>query len=372
MYIYNNLNIQMNNEEYSMNNKIFDDNINYIDFSNIDILLQDASLNIIEELLNNNSLNQTLNENISELKKQIKKRKKCEHNCTEYIFAMLLIDRTIHNYEDLLKLDNINEKIVFNTSEDKEKYVADINTRKINDINNYIYNFHIQIASFPEFALENIVKVYISGKSNKIKKINDLNKEIDTKKAKADVYIEINNSTMYAFSIKQNKKATKSNFSVQKMLSKENNKQLTLLRKKIIDESGICRTDKTKRDEINKLFYKTNEIPYWCELKKQINLHNLEIKKQLISYLFPIELPYDIFEFDGEKIKKLNETIDINAVQFYEHIPYYYDKSGKLRETAKLFYQLIIHEKIYRVEIRWKGNIYNASPQFQIHDDDNH
>jgi hypothetical protein len=30
---------------------------------------------------------------------------------------------------------------------------------------------------------------------------------------------------------------------------------------------------------------------------------------------------------------------------------------------------LCIAQKKYRVEIRWKGNIHAASPQFQIHDD---
>jgi hypothetical protein len=354
-------------ENNHMNSNIFN-NINVHIDESIYTLLNDASLNSIEELFD--SLDQYLNESIKEFKqKRIKKRKKCEHNCTEYIFGRLLIDRTISKYEDLLKPEEVNEKLIFNIPEDKEKYIEDMSTRKINDINNYINNFHIQIALLPQFSTENIAFVYITGKTCKNQKINDLNKGIDNKKAKADLYIELNNSSIIGFSIKQNKKATKSNFSVQKMLSKENNQQLTLLRKKTIDESGISHTDKTKRDEINKLFYKTNELPYWTELKSQINLCKSEIKKQLILYLFPIELPYDIYEFDGEKINKLNETIDVNEVLFEEHLPYYYDKSGKLRETAKLFYQLIIHEKIYRVEVRWKGNIYNASPQFQIHDD---
>ena len=104
-----------------------------------------------------------------------------------------------------------------------------------------------------------------------------------------------------------------------------------------------------------------NDLPF-------INDENRDINESLISDKYRDDIN-EIYEFDGEKINKLNETIDVNEVLFEEHLPYYYDKSGKLRETAKLFYQLIIHEKIYRVEVRWKGNIYNASPQFQIHDD---
>ena len=53
----------------------------------------------------------------------------------------------------------------------------------------------------------------------------------------------------------------------------------------------------------------------------------------------------------------------------------YYDKKGNERETAKLFYRLVTvdrscnEEKIYRIEVRWKGNVHNSSPQFQIHEE---
>jgi hypothetical protein len=56
-------------------------------------------------------------------------------------------------------------------------------------------------------------------------------------------------------------------------------------------------------------------------------------------------------------------------VTFEEHADYYKMKNGEERSAAKLFYQLCISQKKYRVEIRWKGNVHDASPQFQIHDD---
>ena len=74
-------------------------------------------------------------------------------------------------------------------------------------------------------------------------------------------------------------------------------------------------------------------------------------------------------EFDGVKISKLNKVSDISQVIFDVYSPYYYDSNGEKRKAAKLFYRLQIYNKIYRVEIRWKGNIYNASPQFQIHEE---
>jgi hypothetical protein len=54
-------------------------------------------------------------------------------------------------------------------------------------------------------------------------------------------------------------------------------------------------------------------------------------------------------------------------ISFKEHLPYYMKKNGEKRNTAKLFYQLRIGPKCYRVEIRWKGNVFDASPQYQIH-----
>ena len=49
-------------------------------------------------------------------------------------------------------------------------------------------------------------------------------------------------------------------------------------------------------------------------------------------------------------------------------MPYYYKKSGEKRDATKLFYRLTCRDKIYRVEVRWKGNLY-VSPQFQIHEE---
>ena len=48
---------------------------------------------------------------------------------------------------------------------------------------------------------------------------------------------------------------------------------------------------------------------------------------------------------------------------------YYLNKKGVERNAAKMFYQLIVDQKKFRVEIRWKGNIHTSSPQFQIYED---
>jgi len=60
---------------------------------------------------------------------------------------------------------------------------------------------------------------------------------------------------------------------------------------------------------------------------------------------------------------------EMSVVTLEEHEPYYHTTKGKRRNAAKLFYRLSIQDKHYRVEIRWKGNIFASSPQFQIHEE---
>ena len=43
-------------------------------------------------------------------------------------------------------------------------------------------------------------------------------------------------------------------------------------------------------------------------------------------------------------------------------------KSGDDRDAAKLFYQLKVDSKKYRIEIRFKGDIWASSPQFLTHE----
>ena len=65
----------------------------------------------------------------------------------------------------------------------------------------------------------------------------------------------------------------------------------------------------------------------------------------------------------------LNKNRNFDSISFELHEPYKYTKKNKLRNAAKLFYQFIYDDKKYRVEVRWKGDIYNSSPQFCIHND---
>jgi hypothetical protein len=173
--------------------------------------------------------------------------------------------------------------------------------------------------------------------------------------------------------VKQSKDATKSNYSVQKMLGEELDKILTSEKKAYLKENGIECFDKTQRPVVNKLFYPQNKTNrYWSRIREEISNNNAMLLTQLLNSLYCSNINYDIYEFDGTSFAKLNKTVDLTTAKFEEYLPYYLDKSGRERETAKLFYRLTVGEKNYRVEIRWKGDVYNAAPQFQIHNDDDH
>jgi hypothetical protein len=267
-----------------------------------------------------------------------------------------------------IKKEDIYSKIIFNKFEDKEKYISDLE-KKTCLMNNYILHFQEEIDKNDDLKhmIENIELVYISGKKNKHEEIKLLNKDLNNKETKADIYLKLTSGEFIGISVKQSKQATKSNYSVQKMLGVEYNKQLTQIKKTFLKERGFNSFNKTERKQINELFYEPNI--YTVELQKAIQIENERLKKSLTELLFSTNVPYNMYEFDGVKISKLNKVSDISQVIFDVYSPYYYDSNGEKRKAAKLFYRLQIYNKFYRVEIRWKGNIYNASPQFQIHEE---
>jgi len=302
--------------------------------------------------------------------KEKKKRATVEHNGMELVIPILLINPNINNKEQLLEsLDIVDTKIEFNGPEDLNKYKEDI-LKKSKMLNSFIKNFRSEIAQYPIFNQENIARILISGKKNKHKEIDELNKDIDEKAAKADIYIILIDGKTVGISSKQSKDATKSNNSVYNYFDKESIKNLKKIKLDYLTEKGFPTFVKSERDKVNKLFYAQNkENPYWIELKDLLLLNQDKIKKEVTGFLFCSNVPYDIYEFNGVTFNKINEIIDQNMVTFEEHFPYYLGKTGKERNAAKLFYQLVVCEKKFRVEIRWKGNVYSAAPQFLLHEE---
>ena len=321
-------------------------------------------------------------------KKMPKKRATVEYNGMELVLTLLILYKDINNYDEVLqKIQDMKENpgnyiltILFNDpnfalgdNTDLKNYLDDI-IKKKTIVNKFITGFRI-LSLEDTLQINKIKHIYISGKKNKHTKINELNKDYDTKAAKGDIYIEYTDETLQitGISVKQSQDATKSNYSIHKMLGKDLDNILTKVKKDYLKENGFDKFDKEQRPEVNKLFYPQNKAnPYWLRVREELAKNSAIILPQLLDSLYCSNVNYDIYEFDGTTFSKLNNHADMSAATFEEHLPYYLDKKGKERETAKLFYRLTAGEKIYRVEVRWKGNIYNAAPQFQIHNDDDH
>ena len=306
------------------------------------------------------------------------KRRSVEFNGTELALSLLLIYPDIMCHATLVnKINDIknnvlcDDRICLNVSSDIDGYMGDIlKPEKTSIMNAFISNYHQSVLTnnFP-FTTSEIQKIFIAGKTNKHPEISELNKGLSKIQAKSDIYVKLVTNAFVGISVKQSSDATKSNYSVQKMLGKEDDKILTGIRKEYLKANGFDKLDKTRRDEMNRLFYKSVENnPYWDTLKRRIQEYKVPITRQLVDALYCTGIPYDIYEYNGVNIVKLTcPEIGDQDISFEEHEPFYYDNKGQLRQTAKLFYKLDVLGTSYRVEVRWKGDIYNASPQFQIH-----
>lgn len=306
----------------------------------------------------------------------LSKRASVEHNFAEFVVPLLLDFISINTKEELFRIidnfDEIKTKIRFNTEGDKEEYIKDI-YKKYDLLKDYINNFRKINSSF----WENIKYIYISGKKNKHKFIDELNKGYDVKETKSDIYIEYLDKPPIGISVKQSNKAQKSNYSIEKM----SDIYEPGLRKKISEKrrayvrshnyygvkgfEGVEK--KQQREFVNSLFYKEN--PYFDALKFYIEKYKIEIGIDLVNYLNSTVVPYDVYEFDGNQMVHLNKNRNFKNIRFDLHEPYKYQNCGDLRNAAKLFYQLAFDDKKYKVEVRFKNDIYTSSPQFCIHND---
>jgi len=311
------------------------------------------------------------------LKTEKKKRKNVENNGIELLVAILLSNESIQTTDQLFTvLDQFKDQSEYGKLVcDKANMLKCIDDlvakRKI--LQKIITNFNTQIIPF-----STIDKVYLTGKYATYPEIIELNKDLDKKAAKGDVYVKLLDGTFVAFSVKQSKAATKSNYSVHKLIkNKDDDKRLTKIKKEFLVGRGFPKHDKEKRDEVNALFYCGVENPYWTEMRLVIEKHKDTVIKGLADNLACAKIPYHMYEFDGEHLSHLNDFIsagDSNNVSFEECPEYYRDSKGNMRQCAKMFYKLCIKNaesvviKTMRTEVRWKGNIHSAAPQFQMHE----
>jgi hypothetical protein len=329
------------------------------------------------------TLNETMNDQPTNTTICVeKKRKPCEHPWSELVLAVALFVPTNSNaMMDDCKTLIENNKIRLNDSIDLEKYENDMNLEKDkNKINQFISTLY-EIKEKMDIWNEPIDCIYVSGKTNKHEEIELLNKNLKKRKdVKSDIYVRFMNGEIIGVSIKNDEKATKSNYSVHKMIdSLENGFNIFIMKylKDYLRENGIEKVKKTdskeekdnKRKCSNKLFYDRNN-PYFNILREKIEKYKDEIKTLLVNYLYSSNIHYPVYEFDGKSFVRLNIDKPENVnIDFREYEEYYISKNGKQRNCAKLFYILIVNNKKYRTEIRWKGNCF-VSPQFEIHNDE--
>ena len=321
-----------------------------------------------------------------------KKRKNVDFNICELVDAILIAfhcklltpapaPATANTIRTLCQewLDTISVPscIRLNDFTDLSKYLTDF-TSKTACISKRIVEFEKVVVANPAFKFTDILCIYISGKKNAHPKIQTLNAGLDIKQQKGDIYIEYTTGEIAGWSCKQSSNATKSNYSVQKILGAEISKQLKKTKSKFLAANGFPVFSKEQRDPVNQLFYpKNKENPYWEKMRDEIAKNKASIITELVKGLTGYTIPYPLYEFDGTSFQSLNAAVSVNdagapsptTTTFEEHADYYKMKNGEERSAAKMFYQLCVVGKKYRVEIRWKGNVHGASPQFQIHDD---
>lgn len=248
------------------------------------------------------------------------------------------------------------------------KYRADLLTRSDNESS----AARFMSARPPEWM--SAKAVYLTGKSfADAPEIKALNAGLDRKMVKADVYLKLaggegeGEASFVGISVKQSDAATKSNYSVEKMFSKEDGAACQKARRDMLAAIGVTTYyEDAKREEVNVLFY-DRENPYWTLLRANIEKYKHDITKTLVDCLYGAGVPYPLYEFDGTLLVRL-APVELAEVVFEEHLPFYMCDDGVTpRKCAKMFYRLVTPRGSYRVEVRWKGDVYGASPQFQIH-----
>ncbi len=301
-----------------------------------------------------------------------KTRKRCEHPCTELLCGMALCNANISiekilnmTYEDIQQYPELNiSNINFNCYiEDLKKRLLE-NKNEHSSLEKYILSFVEESSKVVCFG--KIKKVFIVGKKNIFEEIDTLNAQVkDKKDAKGDIMIQLDDDKYIGLSVKSGKHATKSNYSIIKYFKDDVVNECQTIRAKYLTENGFPVFNKEDRPEVNKLFHDRFN-PLFQKFREEVLKE--DIGRKLVDSLYGVNLPYDIYEFDGNELVLLtNRNIDYGKVSFLECIEYYLKNNGIDRNAAKMFFKLQNGDVTYRVELRWKGVIHTAWPQFHIH-----
>jgi hypothetical protein len=358
---------------------ISNDNIGYLEYNDEGEYKYNSNHNNILEIINDISNIEYCEELIEYIKSKIN-RKNCDNKPSEYIEALCHIipdmktikDIPENKHEKLIISDKNFKKYLDNISKDKQNYVELIRT-KYEYITKYGLNKDIEYIYIPgKFNDENIIP----------QEIKNLINNYDLKENKSDYYIKFKNDNKpYGFSVKDDNKSTKTNYSVQKCIEYidlELSKMLTLTRQNICKENGVYNgkendpnsaRNNEKRKILNNTF-KRGDL-YHTTINTFI-IWNIEyVKDYIVNNMYSVNVNYPLYECIKGEIFNINKNDIIEST--LESFPEAELKlNGEERDIAKLFYKLTIKfsdctKKYYRIETRTKGNWWSASIQFQSH-----
>jgi len=295
------------------------------------------------------------------LNEKKEKRKNVDYQWSEYIVYLIAMRSK--------ELDKGGEHIT--TFEELEKtfdpliekgYLTDLLAADSKKVMKYYNTFY---TLFQELGI-NVSNVFLLGKNQnkipEIKKIHDQNKNA---KLKADIIVKTVENNFIGFSVKSSEQDTLTNYSIYKMLPKDEILLLKEIQLSIIKQNGLSvmkNIYRQNREKYNKLFANSNTIDneYHITLNELILEHKEEILKQWYKNLFG-KLPYDLYTFNGTTL-----TNERPSPEFISIKPIQNPAKKDNTNAVKLFYAIYDKENasipLYKWEIRWKGDIF-VSPQ---------
>jgi len=295
------------------------------------------------------------------LNEKKEKRKNVDYQWSEYIVYLI----AMQSKGDLTNDQHITTIEEFKKTFDpliEKGYLTDLLKADFKKVMKYYNTFY---TLFQELGL-NVSNVFLLGKNQskipEIKKIHDENKNA---KLKADIIVKTIENTFIGFSVKSSEQDTLTNYSIYKMLSKDNVELLKEIQLSIIKQNGLSvmkNVYRQNREKYNKLFANSNTIDneYHIMLNELILENREEILKQWYKNLFG-KLPYDLYTFNGVTL-----TNNAPSPEFINIKPIQNPAKKDNTNAAKLFYAVYDKENasvpLYKWEIRWKGDIF-VSPQ---------
>ena len=311
-------------------------------------------------------------------------RKNCDHNgfelCAALLLSNLVLDINQYTFDDICqsKLESYDGVLCGCSQEEYTKYLTDLQMRDPVAGQKWIDIFLNQIHSV--IHISTIRKIYLEGKHVHSKQIKELNKSGDTN---ADIFVECfcpteQQSTFTGLSIKQTHYCTLCNLSIEKMCREKEALHPTAVslektRKLICEQAGITKENyKLLRDcgKVNYLFYDAidGKNEYWNIIRTTLQESADHFTNKIVNRLFPLDLNYKVYTFNGVSLKVLNRTQCASESSLTESNKYYFKKDGNKGKQAKMFYHLRAYGNTFRVEIRFKGNILESSAQFLVYE----